>query len=67
MEGLGYSSTFLGASEIPATERNIITNSHGRRLVTISRKRTYAVTLVHVRLVPIADICARFEGCLLFL
>ena len=36
MEGLGYSSAFFGASEIPATERNIITNSHGRRLVTIS-------------------------------
>ncbi|MGC1612297.1 MAG: hypothetical protein WA801_22255, partial [Pseudolabrys sp.] len=29
MEGLGHPSAFFGAGEIPATERNIITQSHG--------------------------------------
>ena len=29
MEGVGYPSALFGAVEIPATERNIITHSHG--------------------------------------
>jgi hypothetical protein len=33
MEGLGYPSAFFGAGKIPATEGNIITYSHGRRLL----------------------------------
>jgi hypothetical protein len=29
VEGLSYTSAFFGADAIPATERNIIVNSHG--------------------------------------
>jgi hypothetical protein len=51
MEGLGYPSAFFGAVAIPATERNIITYSHGARFTALCLF-TYRLNPAIRRVVP---------------